>query len=81
MLRFELIRTQTQRFPFHLTGGVIAPSDFSSPNVDLNGNGVPDCLDSSVGYTSSLNLFNGLLGLGGFGIAGGCWNIDQGGGS
>ena len=60
-------------FSISSNGGVIAPSDFSSPNVDLNGNGVPDCLDSSVGYQSSLDF--GFS----FGIAGGCWNIDQGG--
>lgn len=50
--------------------GVIAPSDFGNPNVDLNGNGVADCLDSSVGFNSSLDFT-------GFGIAGGCWVVND----
>ncbi|MEM7281109.1 MAG: TonB-dependent receptor [Pseudomonadota bacterium] len=58
-------------FSISSNGGVIAPSDFGDPALDLNGNGVPDCQDSSVGYQSSLNFpFS-------FGIAGGCWNIDE----
>ena len=38
-------------------------------DVDLNGNGVPDCLDSFTGY-------NATFGRASFGIAGGCWNVE-----
>ena len=65
------------KFPtFSITsaGGVIAPGDFSlAPGVDVDGNGVSDCLDSFVGYNSSLD------GAASFGLAGGCWNVLAGG--
>lgn len=57
--------------------GVVALGDFGvgatplGSEPDLNGNGVPDCLDSFTGYNSS------LAGAGSFGAAGGCWFIDQ----
>lgn len=51
--------------------GVIAPGDFSSPNIDLDGNGTPDCLDSSVGYNSSFDFASS------FGAAGGCWVVND----
>jgi outer membrane receptor protein involved in Fe transport len=52
--------------------GVIAPGDFSVFNgVDLDSNGVQDCLDSFVGYNSSLD------GAQSFGILGGCWVVDD----
>ncbi len=50
---------------------VIAPGDFSSPNIDLDGNGTPDCLDSSVGFNSSFDFASS------FGAAGGCWVVND----
>ena len=38
--------------------------------IDLDGNGTPDCLDSFTGYNSSFSRA-------GFGIVGGCWNIQE----
>ena len=38
--------------------------------VDLDGNGTPDCLDSFTGYNSSFSR-------GAFGVAGGCWSIQE----
>lgn len=38
-------------------------------DVNLDGNGVPDCLDSFTGYNST-------FGRASFGIVGGCWNIE-----
>jgi outer membrane receptor protein involved in Fe transport len=64
--------------PFHnfsisSTRGVIAPGDFSVANgIDLDANGVEDCLDSFVGYNSSLD------GAASFGILGGCWAMENG---
>jgi outer membrane receptor protein involved in Fe transport len=52
--------------------GVIAPGDFSVFNgIDLDDNGVQDCLDSFTGYNSSLD------GAASFGILGGCWVVDD----
>ncbi|MEM7281107.1 MAG: TonB-dependent receptor [Pseudomonadota bacterium] len=51
--------------------GVIAPGDFSNPNIDLNGNGTPDCLDSYIGYESSLDFPFAT------GIIGGCWVVND----
>lgn len=46
--------------------GVIVPADFSLENgIDVDGNGIDDCLDSFVGYNSA-NEF------------GGCWVADGG---
>ena len=50
--------------------GVIAPGDFGLGGVDLDGNGIDDCLDSFVGWNST------LVGTGSFGLAGGCWVVD-----
>ena len=36
-------------------------------NIDINNNGIPDCLDSFTGFNSSLN---------GFGAIGGCWQVQ-----
>lgn len=38
--------------------------------IDLDGNGTPDCLDSFTGYNSSVSRA-------GYGIVGGCWNIQE----
>ncbi|MYH47005.1 MAG: TonB-dependent receptor [Gammaproteobacteria bacterium] len=43
--------------------------DVETP-VDLDGNGTPDCLDSFTGYNSSFSR-------GAFGVAGGCWSIQE----
>ena len=51
--------------------GVIAPADFLFSGLDLDNNGVEDCLDSSVGFQSLLENVNS------FGFAGGCWVIDD----
>ncbi|MEL6791547.1 MAG: TonB-dependent receptor [Pseudomonadota bacterium] len=51
--------------------GVIAPFDLSSPDIDLDGNGTPDCLDSSVGFNSSFDFSSA------FGFAGGCWVVND----
>lgn len=39
-------------------------------DIDLDGNGTPDCLDSFSGYNSSFARAA-------FGIVGGCWNITE----
>ncbi len=56
--------------------GVVAAGDFGTTTglgdePDLNGNGTSDCLDSFLGYNSSLD------GAAAFGAAGGCWVIDE----
>jgi len=51
--------------------GLIAPGDFSSPDIDVDGNGVPDCQDSFVGFNSSFDF------TGAFGAIGGCWVVDE----
>lgn len=64
---------------FNITSpfGVVAIGDFGSGNTplgsepDLDGDGVPDCLQSFTGYNSSLG------GASSFGAAGGCWYIDE----
>lgn len=64
---------------FNITSpyGVVALGDFGigatplGSEPDLDGNGVPDCLDSFTGYNSS------LAGAGSFGAAGGCWYLDE----
>lgn len=65
------------RFPtFSITsaGGIVVPADFSlAPGVDVDGNGIDDCLDSFVGYNSSFD------GAASFGLLGGCWNVLGGG--
>lgn len=37
--------------------------------IDLDQNGIPDCLDSFTGY-------NSVFGAASYGVLGGCWNID-----
>jgi hypothetical protein len=61
---------------FSITGpnGIVALGDFGlelplGSEPDLNGNGTSDCLDSFLGYNSSLD------GAASFGAAGGCWVI------
>lgn len=63
---------------FNITSpyGVIALGDFGletplGSEPDLDGNGTSDCLQSFTGYNSSLD------GAESFGIAGGCWAIDE----
>lgn len=67
-----LARTVIDQPVFSITSGlgVIAPGNaftfdgFNRVNgIDLDGNGVDDCLDSFVGYSSA-------------GIAGGCWTVN-----
>jgi len=38
-------------------------------NIDLDGNGVDDCLDSFTGYNSSFSTSS-------FGVLGGCWSVQ-----
>ncbi|MCH8174506.1 MAG: TonB-dependent receptor [Proteobacteria bacterium] len=64
-------------FPFTSGYGYLIPGnpftfDGFDPEVDidLNGNGVPDCLDSWTGY-------NSVFGAASFGVLGGCWNIAE----
>ncbi len=57
-------------FAISSAGGLIAPGDFGNPAIDLDGDGVPDCEQSYVGYNSSFDFpFS-------FGAAGGCWTTD-----
>lgn len=57
-------------FSLSSAGGVIAPGDIGlSDGPDINNNGTPDCLESSVGFNSTFN--NGA-----FGLAGGCAVIN-----
>lgn len=58
------------RFSLSSPGGVIAPGDIGlSDGPDINRNGTPDCLESSVGFNSTFQ--NGA-----FGLAGGCATIN-----
>jgi iron complex outermembrane recepter protein len=58
-------------FSLSSAGGVIAPGDIGlSDGPDINSNGIPDCLESSVGFNSTFN--NGA-----FGLAGGCAVINN----
>lgn len=66
-------------FPFTSGYGYIIPGNpftFSGfdpeVNIDLDNNGVPDCLDSFTGY-------NSVFGAASFGVVGGCWNVTEGG--
>ena len=57
-------------FSLSSAGGVIAPGDIGlSDGPDINNNGIPDCLESSVGFNSTFNP-------GAFGLAGGCAVIN-----
>jgi outer membrane receptor protein involved in Fe transport len=66
----RLIRSQPT-FSISSNRGVIAPADFLLPGVDLDANGIDDCLDSSVGFQSLLEDVNS------FGFAGGCWVLND----
>ncbi|WP_348681768.1 TonB-dependent receptor [Alteromonas mediterranea] len=62
-------------FPFTSGYGYIIPGNpytfegfDPATNIDLDGNGTPDCLDSFSGYNSS-------FGAASFGALGGCWNV------
>lgn len=58
------------RFSLSSAGGIVAPGDIGlSDGPDINGNGIPDCLESSVGFNSTFNT-------GAFGLAGGCAVIN-----
>ena len=53
--------------------GIIAPASFDLDNmIDINGNGIHDCLESHQGYNSLDTFFPDS-----FGFAGGCWTIDD----
>jgi len=63
-------------FPFTSGYGYIIPGNpytFAGfdplTNIDLDGNGTPDCLDSWSGY-------NSVFGAASFGVIGGCWNVS-----
>lgn len=62
------------RFSLSSAGGVIAPGNFN-PGPDINGNGIADCAESSVGFNSVDNFFDDAF-LGNFGFAGGCAVIN-----
>lgn len=51
-------------FPVASNRGNILAGDGSSPDIDLNGNGINDCLDSYQGFQSS-------------GFIGGCWVVGD----
>ncbi len=58
------------RFSLSSAGGIVAPGDIGlSDGPDINGNGIADCLESSVGFNSTFNP-------GAFGLAGGCAVIN-----
>ncbi|MEM6827220.1 MAG: TonB-dependent receptor, partial [Pseudomonadota bacterium] len=57
-----------RQFQITSAGGVILPADLTDPGLDLNGNGVSDCLDSFSGFNSLLDFSPPA-----FGILGGCW--------
>lgn len=64
-------------FPFTSGYGYIIPGNpytFAgfdpATNIDLDGNGTLDCLDSFTGYNSS-------FGAASFGALGGCWNVSE----
>ena len=63
--------TITSGYGYIIPGNGFTFSGFN-PDVpiDLDGNGTPDCLDSFTGY-------NSVFSRGGFGVAGGCWNIEE----
>ena len=51
--------------------GVIAPGGFTDPGLDLDRNGVSDCVQSSVGFNSLFDF------AGSFGAAGGCFVVND----
>ncbi|UTW55750.1 TonB-dependent receptor domain-containing protein [Kordiimonas sp. SCSIO 12610] len=53
-------------FSITSSGGTIIPADFSVSGLDVDGNGVEDCLDSFVGFNGLFDFSNA------FGLAGGC---------
>lgn len=53
-------------FSITSSGGTIVPADFSVSGLDVDGNGVEDCLDSFVGFNGLFDFSNA------FGLAGGC---------
>ncbi|QUL37821.1 TonB-dependent receptor domain-containing protein [Erythrobacter sp. JK5] len=58
------------RFSLSSAGGVVAPGLIGvDDGPDINNNGIPDCLESSVGFNSTFQP-------GAFGLAGGCANIN-----
>ncbi|MEL7190456.1 MAG: TonB-dependent receptor [Pseudomonadota bacterium] len=62
------------RFSLSSAGGIVAPGDFN-PGPDINGNGIADCAESSVGFNSVDNFFDPAF-AGNFGFAGGCAVIN-----
>lgn len=73
--RFAVLPYRT--FPFTSGYGYIIPGNpytFAgfdpAENIDLDGNGNPDCLDSFTGY-------NSVFGAASYGVVGGCWNVTE----
>lgn len=66
----------SRTFPFTSGYGYVVPGNpftfegFDPEiDIDLDQNGIPDCLDSFTGY-------NSVFGAASYGALGGCWNID-----
>lgn len=51
--------------------GVISGAGFTDPGLDLDSNGVSDCVQSSVGFNSLFDFASS------FGAAGGCWVVND----
>ena len=67
------VRAILPQHNFALTsaGGVINVGSLNDPGIDLDGNGLSDCLQSWEGYNATYSYPDG------FGFIGGCWIIDN----
>lgn len=62
--------TITSGYGYIIPGNPFTFSGFDPETpIDLDGNGIPDCLDSFTGYNST-------FGVASYGVVGGCWNIE-----
>lgn len=62
--------TITSGYGYIIPGNPFTGAGFDPETpIDLDGNGVPDCLDSFTGYNSA-------FGAASYGIVGGCWNVE-----
>ncbi|MDE0093473.1 MAG: TonB-dependent receptor [Gammaproteobacteria bacterium] len=62
--------TITSGYGYIIPGNPFTGAGFDPETpIDLDGNGVPDCLDSFTGY-------NSVFGAASYGIVGGCWNVE-----